>query len=62
MIMPTNIVDDDLPPISCAKNMKDPPEVATGPPAEESVAMSTHITCVALFDIGHARLADESED
>ena len=62
MIMPTNIVDDDLPPISCAKNIKDPPEVATGPPVEGLVAMSTHIACVTLFDIGHDMLADESED
>ena len=60
--MPTNIVDNDLPPIAYAKNLKDPPKVAAGPVVEESVVMPTHIACVALFDIGHDRLADESED
>ena len=54
-MMLMNFVDDE-PPSNGAKNLKDPPEVAAGPPVEQSVAMAVHHACVTLFGTGHDRL------
>ena len=59
-MMPTNIVDDELVPISA--NNTDPSGGPVCPPVEELVAMSAYMAHVVLFDIGHDGLTDELKE
>ena len=60
-MMTSNFVDDKPSPLD-ASNLKDLPEVATGPPTVESEAIVTYLARIALFDVDHDRSSDESKD